>query len=320
MRSDLRYAIRVLWRAPGFTFAVVLVLALGIGSNTAIFSAVDTAIIRPLPYRDPGHLAMIWEDFSAFGVAKNRVSPATFLDWRKRSQTFEEIAAYAGPATMALGGDQQGGTPEEISGQTVTANLLTMLGVAPVIGRTFLKEEEHPDSDAIVLSYRLWQRRFYGDRDLIGRSIFMGNRNLTVVGVMPAGFQFPDRQTEYWIPIGMSPQLLTRRNSHFLKVVGRTRTPVATAQADMTAVARDLAAAYPGTNAKVGITVVPLKDELLGQTRSAFLILLAAAGCVLLIACANVGNLLLARASAASARSPCASLSARRVCICYSKS
>jgi putative ABC transport system permease protein len=299
MRSDIRYALRVLARAPGFTLAVVLVLALGIGANTAIFSAVDTAVIRPLPYRDPGHLAMLWEDFSAFGVPKNRVSPATFLDWRERSQTFEEIAAYAGPATMALGGNGAGsGSPEEVLGQSVTWNLLSMLGVAPVAGRTFLKEEEHPDSDSVVLSYGLWQRRFSGDPNLIGHSIFMGNRNLTVVGVMPAGFQFPDRRTEFWIPIGMSPQLLTRRNSHFLKVVGRMRTSPAAAQADMTSVANGLAAEYPGTNARVGITVVPLKDELLGETRTAFLILLSAAGCVLLIACANVGNLLLARASA----------------------
>jgi putative ABC transport system permease protein len=299
MRSDIRYALRVLGRAPGFTFTVVLVLALGIGANSAIFSAVDTALIRPLAYRDPGHLAMLWEDFSAFGVPKNRVSPATFLDWGKRSQTFEEIAAYAGPATMALGGSAAGsGTPEEVIGQSVTWNLLSMLGISPVAGRTFLKQEEHPDSDVVVLSHGLWQRRFSGDRNLIGRSIFMGNRNLTVVGVMPAGFQYPDRQTEFWIPIGMSPQLLTQRNSHFLKVVGRMRTSPAAAQADMTSVANALAIAYPATNARVGVTVVPLKDELLGQSRTAFLILLSAAGCVLLIACANVGNLLLARASA----------------------
>jgi putative ABC transport system permease protein len=303
MRSDLRYALRVLSRAPGFTFAVVLVLALGIGSNSAIFSAVDTAVIRPLPYRDPGHLAMLWEDFSAFGVPRNRVSPATFLDWRSRSRTFEDIAAYAGPATLDLMGDGSGksngsGTPEEVLGQSVTWNLLPLLGVAPVAGRTFVKEEEHPDSDVVVLSYGLWQRRFGGDRDLIGRSIFMGNRNLKVIGVMPAGFQYPDRQTEFWIPIGMSPQLLTKRNSHFLKVVGRTRTDLGPAQADMSSIARQLASEYPGTNERIGITVVPLKDELLGQTRVAFLILLSAAGCVLLIACANVGNLLLARASA----------------------
>src|SRR5580704_4052127 len=161
MRSDIRYALRVLGRAPGFTFTVVLVLALGIGANSAIFSAVDTALIRPLAYRDPGHLAMLWEDFSAFGVPKNRVSPATFLDWGKRSQTFEEIAAYAGPATMALGGSAAGsGTPEEVIGQSVTWNLLSMLGISPVAGRTFLKQEEHPDSDVVVLSHGLWQRRF----------------------------------------------------------------------------------------------------------------------------------------------------------------
>jgi putative ABC transport system permease protein len=231
-------------------------------------------------------------------VPKNRVSPATFLDWKKRSQTFEDIAAYAGPATMALGGASGSGSPEEIMGQSVTANLLPLLGVAPIAGRNSFTEAEHANGDAVVLSYGLWQRRFNGDRNVIGRSIFFGNRNVTVVGVMPAGFQFPDRRTEFWTPINMSPQLLTRRNSHFLKVVGRMRTSPVAAQSDMTSVARGLAAEYPATNARIGITVVPLKDEFLGETRSAFLILLAAAGCVLLIACSNVGNLLLARASA----------------------
>ncbi|PYT13765.1 MAG: ABC transporter permease [Acidobacteria bacterium] len=297
MRSDLRYAFRVLSRAPGFTFAVVSVLALGIGANSAIFSALDQIVIRPLPYADPDRLVTLWEDFSSFGVAKSRVSPATFLDWRRRSQAFEDVAAYAGPATMDLSG---GGPPEEVLGQSVTANLLSLLGVPTLLGRTFRAEEEHEDSLVVVLSHRLWQRRFSGDRNLIGRPILMNGRNYTVAGVMPRGFQFPDRQTEFWVPIGMSPQLLARRNSHFLKVVGRLRhgRDLSQAQADMNAIARQLATEFPNTNQRVGITVVSLKSEVLGESRTMFIILTSAAVCVLLIACANIGNLLLVRASA----------------------
>ncbi len=295
VNQDLRYAARTLARSPGFTASVVLFLALGIGANSAVFSALDQTVIRPLPYADPGRLAMLWEDFSAFGMAKSRVSPATFLDWRSRSQTFAEIASYVGSGTMDLSGS---GAPEEVIGQAVTANLLPMLGVPPLLGRTFTIEEEHPDSALVVLSYRLWERRFGGDRNLIGNTILINRVKYTVVGVMPPGFQFPDRQTELWVPMGLSPQVRTSRNSHFLKVVGRMRGSVRDAQSDMSAVARQLASEFPKTNAQIGITVVPLQDELLGETRTAFLILLSAAGCVLLIACANVGNLLLARGSA----------------------
>ena len=293
---EFRYAFRVLSRSPGFALAVVLVLALGIGSNSAIFSVLDKVVIRPLPYAEPGRLAMLWEDYSAFGVPKGRVSPATFLDWRKRSRAFEAIAAYAGPRNLDLAG---GGPPEEVLGQSVSANLLPMLGVPPFLGRTFTADEERPESRAVVLSYRLWQRRFGGRPSLIGQTIAMNSQAYTVLGVMPKGFQFPDRQTELWLPLGLSPQLLARRNSHFLKVVGRLARGAGTRQAqnEMDAVAAQLAREYPATNRQIGIVVVPLKDEVLGDSRTAFVILLSASGCVLLIACANVANLLLARAS-----------------------
>ena len=293
--SDLRYALRVLSRAPGFTLSVVLVLALGTGVNSAIFSALDKVVIRPLPFAAPQQLAAIWEDFTAFGVPLNRVSPATFLDWRRRTQAFDEIAAYSGPMEMDLSG---GGSPEEVLAQTVSANLLPTLGVAPLLGRTFQVNEEHPDSRVAVLSYRLWQRRFSGDPNLVGKSVVMNGQSFVVIGIMPRGFQFPDRQTELWLPISISPQVMARRNSHFLKVIGRMKRDLRDAQADMNVIARQLASEFPSTNARVGITVVPLKDQILGESRIALVILLCAAGCVLLIACANVGNVLLARASA----------------------
>jgi putative ABC transport system permease protein len=293
---DLRYALRLLSRAPGFTLAVVVVLALGIGANSAIFTVLDKTVIRPLPYADPDRLAMLWEDFSAFGSPKNRVSPGTFFDWRKRNQVFEEIAAYGGPRNMDLA---SGGAPEEVWGPAVTANLIPMLGIRPLLGRTFSADEEGPETKAVVLSYRLWRRRFGGDPNLVGNSILMNGEKYSVIGVMPRGFQYPDRTTELWLPLGLQPQILTRRNSHFLKVVGRLKRDrnIAQAQSDMSAVARQLATEFPVTNDRVGITVVPLKNEILGDSRATFIILLSAAACVLLIACANVGNLLLARAS-----------------------
>jgi predicted permease len=293
--ADVRYALRLLRRAPGFALAVVVVLALGIGANSAIFTALDKIVIRPLPYADSDRLAMLWEDFSAFGSPKQRVSPATFLDWRKRNQVFTELAAYRGSAIDLSGG----GPPEQVQGQGVTSNLLPLLGVAPLLGRTFSVSEEGPETKAVVLSYRLWQRRFGGDAHLLGDSILMSGEKYTVIGVMPRGFHYPDRQTEYWLPWGLSPQLLTRRNSHFLHVIGRLKggRDWNQAQADMRAVARQLSKEFPPSNAGVGITVVPLKDEVLANGRKTFAILLSAAACVLLIACANVANLLLARAS-----------------------
>jgi putative ABC transport system permease protein len=174
-----------------------------------------------------------------------------------------------------------------------------MLGVPPLIGRSFTPDEEGPEVRAIVLSYRLWKRKFAGDRDLVGKTILMDGEPYAIIGVMPPRFAYPDRQTEYWVPFGLSPQLLSRRNSHFLKVIGRLKPDrdVTAAQGDMKRIADELAAAYPATNAHVGATVVPLKDEMLGASRTAFVVLVGAAACVLLIGCANVANLLLARAS-----------------------
>ena len=294
--ADLRLAVRLLTRSPGFTVAVVVVMALGIGANSAIFTALDQTVIRPLPYRDPRRLAMVWEDFSAFGAPnKQRVSPGTFLDWRRRTQAFAELAAH-GAVTTNLSGT---GAPEEVFGQRVTANLIPMLGVPPLVGRSFTPDEEGPEVKAVVLSYRLWKRKFAGDRGLVGKTILMNGEAHAVIGVMPPRFDYPDRQTEYWAPFGLTPQLLSRRNSHFLRVIGRLKPDrdLAAARGDMKRIAGELAAAYPATNARVGITVGPLKDEMVGASYTAFVVLVGAAACVLLIGCANVANLLLARAS-----------------------
>jgi predicted permease len=293
--ADLRFAVRLLIRSPGFTVAVVAVMALGIGANSAIFAALDQTVIRPLPYREPGRLVMVWEDLSAFGAPKQRVSPATFLDWRRRTQSFADLAAY-GAITTNLSGS---GAPEQVFGQRVTANLIPMLGVPPLVGRSFAPDEEGPEVREVVLSYRLWKRKFAGDRELVGKTIMMNGVPHAVIGVMPPRFDYPDRQTEYWAPFGLAPQLLSRRNSHFLKVIGRLKPDrdVAAARSDMKQIAGELAAAYPATNARVGAIVVPLKDEMIGASYIAFVVLVGAAACVLLIGCANVGNLLLSRAA-----------------------
>jgi putative ABC transport system permease protein len=293
--ADVRYAMRLLSKAPGFALAVVIVIALGIGANSAIFTLVDKTVIRPLPYRDSDRLAMLWEDFSAFGTPTQRVSPATFLDWRGRNQVFESMGALLGSA-MNLSG---GGAPEQVLGVAVTSNLIPTLGVSPILGRTFSASEEAPGTREVILSFRLWQRRFGGDRSLVGQIIQMNGEKYTVIGVMPQGFHFPDHQTDYWLPFGLSPQLLNRRNSHFLKVVGRLKRSRdwQQAQADMNALAEQLKKEFPNFYDRIGIKVVPLKEDVLGDRRNIFIILLAAAGCVLMIACANVANLSLARAS-----------------------
>lgn len=292
--ADVRHSLRLLRRAPGFAAAVILILALGIGANSALFTALDRTVIRPLPYPHADRLVMLWEDWSAFGTLKERVSPATFIEWKKRARAFDEVAAYGGRAFNLSGG----GPPEEVLGYGVTANLLPMLGVRPLLGRTFTADEDAPGNKTVVLSYRLWARRFGGDAGVLGNQILMSGEKYTVIGVMPKGFQYPDHQSEVWVPLALPPELLARRNSHFLWVTARLKAGLSQGQADMNVIAQDLAREFPASNDRVGITVVPLKEELLGNRGTEFFLLLGAATLVLLIACANVGNLLLARSAA----------------------
>jgi predicted permease len=293
--ADIRYAIRLLQKAPAFTVGVIAVLALGIGANASVFSALDQTVIRPLPYADPDRLAMLSEDFSAFGMPKNRVSPATYYEWKRRAHAFADFAALR-ISVMNL---SESGAPEEVLGAAVTANLLPLVGVAPLVGRGLSVEEESPGHRVVVLSHRLWQRRFDGSPSVVGRSIVMSDLQYTVIGVMPAGFHFPDAHTEFWVPIALQPQQLAARNSHYLRVAGRLRpdSSWAAARDDMSAVARQLAHEFPASNDRVGVTVTPLKEEVTADAAYALTLLLGAAACVLLIACANVANLVLARAS-----------------------
>jgi predicted permease len=295
MTRALIAACRLLRESPGYSAAVFAVLTLGIGANAAVFSALDQVVLRPLPYPDSDRLASVWEDFSAFGTPRIRVSPATFFDWQRRARVWSSLAAYRlSGLTLTREGD-----PDALSGIAATSNLLPMLGVNPSFGRTFSGADDHPGSRVVVISDRLWRRRLASDPAVLGRTLRLNDEPYAIVGVMPPGFHFPDDRCDYWIPLGLTPELAGRRNSHFLYVVGRLA-PGRTwndARADMTGVAAQLAAAYPATNARTGAIVSRLKDDVLAGRDTALLVLFAASACVLLIACANAAILALVRGS-----------------------
>ncbi|HEX8354310.1 MAG TPA: ABC transporter permease, partial [Pyrinomonadaceae bacterium] len=294
--QDLRYGLRVLLKNPGFTAVAVIALALGIGANSAIFSVVDTVLLRPLPYKDPDRLVMVWEDNTKQGYPTNTPAAANYIDWRDQNQVFEGMAAIA-DQNFNLTGD---GDPERLTGRRVSASLFPLLGVAPQLGRAFAPEEDRPGANkVVVLSHGLWQRRFGSDRDIAGKTLTLNGEGYQVVGVMPAHFEFPSRQDELWVPIAFTPQEAASRGRHYLKVVARLKPGVTVerAQAEMSTIASRLQQQYPEQNTDIGATVVPLHEQVVGKIRPALLLLLGAVGLVLLIACANVANLLLARAA-----------------------
>ena len=216
--QDLKYALRTLTRSPGFTLSVVLVLALGIGATTAIFSLVDATLIRPLPFADPDRLMMIWEDASAMGYPKNNPSPANYIDMRADTRAFEDVAASS-MGTWNLTG---GGEPIRLEGVRVTANLADVLGAQPVLGRFFSTDEDRDGADpVIVISHGLWQRRFGSDPGIVGVDIIVNDMETTVVGVMPPRMAYPSSRTEIWVPMAFSDEERSRRDSHYLRVAGR---------------------------------------------------------------------------------------------------
>ncbi len=294
--ADLRYGIRRLLQSPGFAIVAVIALGLGIGANTAIFSLVDRVLIRPMPYADPDRLVTLWEDASYINFPRNSPSVANFEDWKKQNEVFTGLVGSRDRAGSLTGNGQ----PEMVLGGAVTINLFEVLGVQPLLGRAFTEEDDRPGINVIILSYGLWQSRYGGDSGVIGSSILMNDAKTTIIGVMPPGFTLPKRKTQFLSPAQFTPQMLNNRRSHALGVIARLKPGItlARAQSDMTAIAGRLAQQYPETNKQLGAVVVPLKDQIIGNTGTALLVLLAAAGCVLLIACANVANLLLAKAAA----------------------
>jgi predicted permease len=296
--QDLRYGTRMLVKNKAFAAAAVLTLALGIGANTAIFSIVDAAVLRPLPYPNPQGLAILWGNVKRARVERRGASYPDYRDWRDQSRSFEAMAAFD-EGEFALRGV---GAPERISGEYVSQPYFSLLGIHAALGRTFNPEEDHvPQRDAVVvLSEGAWKRRFGGDPSVIGTHIRLDGRAYTVIGVAPSGFRGLTDHAEMWVPFVMAgnAEELNERGTRGFSVLARLRSGVRLkqAQAEMDAISSRLARIYPATNEARGVEVSPLQRELLGDVRGPLLFLLAAVAFVLLIACANVANLLLARA------------------------
>ena len=295
--KDIRYGIRGLVKRPGFTVIALITLALGIGANTAIFSVINAVLLRPLQFKDPEQLAIIWEDAAFAGFPQNTPAPANYFDWKNQNQSFADMAACA-EASFNITGD---GEPERVMAFSVTSNFFPLFGVQPLIGRGFLPEEDRPGSNrVVVLSHSLWQSRYGGDPQILNREILLNGEKHTIVGVMPASFQFLEREVRMWVPIAFTSEDITNRGGHYLKVIARLKpgVTVTQAQADMNAVMARIVKDYPNEtfDGKLGAIVMPLREQLVGETRSSLVVLLVAVAFVLLIACANVAGLLLARA------------------------
>ena len=298
--QEMRYSMRMLAKRPGFTAAALIILAAGIGLNTAIFSVVNSILLRPLPYKEPDRLVQIWETWPPSGSYTGSVSPNNFLDWKTQAQTFEDMSIFW-MWLYTLSGTNE---PTEIPGLKVSSNFFTVLGVTPQLGRTFAPGEEQPDQPRVaVISYDLWQRRFGGRADVIGQRIKLDDDDCAIIGVMRPDFRqtelVSDHHAEVWTPMEIKPGA-RMRGSHYLRAFGRVKPGVSLsqAQAEMASIARQLEQAYPNTNKDRGINLVPLHEQITGNMRWTLLVLQFATGFVLLIACTNVANLLLARVAA----------------------
>jgi putative ABC transport system permease protein len=296
--QDLRYGARMLRKNPGFTFTAILTLALGIGANTAIFSVVYTVLMKNLPYPQSDRLVMVYEDVRLpnYQNERNEPSPGNFSDWAKQNAIFENTAAYRNRSWNLT----SEGEPIRVEGEQVTSEFFATLRIHPSLGRDFATEEDRPgNSHVVVISDSLWQSRFGSDLQVLGQKIRLDGESHTVVGVMPPGFHFPDPDDQLWVPMGMSSAELNNRGSHFLLVLARLHSGITPtrAQAQLNLLAKHLTELYPATNTGQTVNVVSLHDDIAGPVRPALLVLMFAAGLILLIVCANVANLLLARAS-----------------------
>ena len=293
--SDLRHAFRQLLKAPAFTAVAILTLALGIGANTAIFSVVNAVLVRPLPFEQPDKLVSLWETNLKQGRDKQQVGGANFTDWKRQAQSFESIAAY-----FNWNYNLTGGEPRRLTTVLVTPGFFQTLGGKAELGRELVAEDDVEGRDnVVVLSHAFWESRFGGDPKSLGQNILLNGRPHTVVGVMPASFKFPDDTVEIWRPAAMSAEQMQNRDGKWLKVIGRLGPEVSLdeAQAEMSAIARRLEDQYPASNAGWGAGIEPLREGIVGKARTFLLVLLGAVGFVLLICCANLANLMLARAS-----------------------
>jgi putative ABC transport system permease protein len=294
--SDLRHGLRTLVRNPGFSTIAILLLALGIGANTAIFSVVDAVLLRPLPYQDSSRIMQIWHvpPAKSFpGMTLFSVSPANYLDWQRQNHSFEEMAAYGG-TNFNVGGKER---PEAIQGAAVAPGFFSILGVHPLLGRTFSQEEDHPgQGHVVVLGYALWRDHFGADPGILGRSIVLNGETYSVIGVMSPNFRFPSF-AQLWTPLAWTDEKRAVRGNHNYLVIGRLQpgVDVRAAQAEISAISTRLEQLYPEDDKGWGATIRPLREQLVGDVRPALLVLLGAVAFVLLIACANVANLVLGK-------------------------
>jgi putative ABC transport system permease protein len=292
----MRYAIRALRRSPGFTIVALLTLALGIGANTAIFSFVNGVLLKPLPYRDPHGIVLVWE--KPPGGYRNGISTLNFLDWKNQNTVFDHMAAlnYGGSVTLTGAGQ-----PEELQGVRVSASYFDIFGVPAVLGRSFAPDEDQlGKSQVVVLSHRLWENRFGADPAIVGRTLTLNGKACTVIGVMPANSPYDRSFAQLWMPLAFEPRDMTR-DYHWMISFARLKPGVTLekAQAAMNAIGARIAEAYPESNKGWGVTVERYEDQVVGpQLRRSLLVLLAAVGAILLIGCANLANLTLARGAA----------------------
>jgi putative ABC transport system permease protein len=305
LMQDLRYALRSLTRNPTFSAVAVFTLALGIGANTTIFTVVNGVLLKPLPYPDPDRLLMLWERQLSDGTL-GTVAPANFFDWREQSRSFSQMAAIDPYPDFILNG---AGEPQRLAGAAVSSGFFSLLGVRVAVGRDFLEEEDHPGRDrVVVLSYSAWTRLFGARRDVVGRALTLNDSSYTVVGVLPRDFSFVSRASDFqarnrfdlWTPLALpTPPEPWQRGTHPLCVFARLKPGVALAraQAELNLIAGNLQRLYPADDKEAGITAVPLGQHVVVNVRTALFTLLAAVGMVLLIACANIANLLLTRAA-----------------------
>jgi putative ABC transport system permease protein len=298
--QDLRYSARLLRKQPAFTLVTALTLALGIGANSAIFSVVNAVLLRPLPFKEPDRIIKLWETFRPLGQSaegQGTVSLLNLKDWRGQNDVFTGLAAFQGGSFNLQGPEQ----PERVPGAVVTPNLFEIMGAAPQMGRAFLEGEDEPGRhQVVVLSDALWRQHFGADPEIINKRIPIGGESFTVVGVMPPGFRFPSRATALWVPLVPTPEQANNRDSHSFLTIGRLKSGVTLEQAreQMRAISRRIEQQYPKEQTGRSVRLIPLQEETVQNVRQALWVLFGAVGFVLLIACTNVANLLLARASA----------------------